>query len=197
MANFLVVGLGNPGPEYALSPHNLGFLVVDRLAEREGIRVSRKEGKALVGQGEVAGASVLLAKPQTYMNLSGVSVRALFEKYTLGAENLIVVYDDHDLPWGSVRVRPRGSAGGHHGMESVIRSIGSDEFVRVRMGISAGSGRADPEKLLRPLRRGQLKELNDLLDYAVQAVVSIMSEGVAKAMTMFNRRAQGKTSEEE
>lgn len=196
-AGYLVIGLGNPGAEYSLSPHNLGFMVVDRLAETYGIRVRRRDSSALVGAGQIEGVPVLLAKPQTYMNLSGVAVRGLLEKRACGPGDLIVVYDDHDLPWQALRIRPQGSAGGHHGMESIIRGVGTSEFVRVRLGIDPGHGRADPEFLLAPFRRGQLKELADFLDYAAQAVVAIISGGVEKAMTKFNRRAPGEPSEEE
>ena len=197
MNQFLVVGLGNPGRGYARSPHNIGFMVVDRLAERESIRMNRKQCQALAGSGEIQGRPALLAKPQTYMNLSGVSVRWLMEKYSLTAQDLIVIYDDHDLPWTALRIRPRGSAGGHHGMESVIASLGASEFVRMRVGISPGCGKADPQFLLKPFRREHRKPLSDLLDYAAQAVASIMSEGVEKAMTKFNRRAPGSQTEEE
>lgn len=197
MAEFLVVGLGNPGKEYAQSPHNIGFLVVDRLAEGCGARVKSRYSRALVGQVSIAGAAVVLAKPQTFMNLSGESVQPLLEKNGLTAAELIVVYDDHDLPWQGLRIRPRGSAGGHHGMESVIRSIGTTEFTRVRLGIDFGRGRAEPEYLLTPLRREQREQLDGFLDYAAQAVVSIISEGVDMAMTKYNRRAQGENIEEE
>jgi PTH1 family peptidyl-tRNA hydrolase len=197
MVSWLVVGLGNPDPEYALSPHNIGFLVVDRLAGSNGARVTRKDSRALVGQARIEGETVLLAKPQTYMNLSGESVRPLLEKHELTPARLVVVYDDHDLPWTALRIRRSGSAGGHHGMESVIGRIGTEEFTRVRLGIDPGGvKRAEPEYLLKPLRREQLKELDDFLDYAAQAVASIISEGAEKAMTRFNRRAQGENEEE-
>lgn len=196
MVSWLIAGLGNPDPEYALSPHNLGFMVIDLVAGESRAKVKRKDSGALVGQAELAGQTVLLAKPQTYMNLSGHAVGPLLAKNGLGPANLIVVYDDHNLPWGSLRIRPRGSAGGHHGMESVIAAIGTDEFIRVRLGINPGAARAEPEYLLKPLRRGQLKELEDFLGYAAQAVVSIISEGAEKAMTRFNRRAQGENEEE-
>jgi PTH1 family peptidyl-tRNA hydrolase len=196
MVSWLIAGLGNPDPEYALSPHNLGFMVIDLVAGESRAKVKRKDSGALVGQAELAGQAVLLAKPQTYMNLSGHAVGPLLAKNGLGPANLIVVYDDHNLPWGSLRIRPRGSAGGHHGMESVIAAIGTDEFIRVRLGINPGAARAEPEYLLKPLRRGQLKELEDFLGYAAQAVVSIISEGAEKAMTRFNRRAQGENEEE-
>jgi PTH1 family peptidyl-tRNA hydrolase len=197
MVEWLVVGLGNPGEEYAGSPHNVGFMVIDRLAEGCGARVRRKDSRASVGRVEIDGVPVLLAKPQTFMNLSGESVAPLVEKNSLTPDRLIVVYDDHDLPWLALRIRPRGSAGGHHGMESVIRAVGTTEFARVRLGIDFGRGRADPEFLLKPFRREQRKQLDDFLDYAAQAVVSMISEGVEMAMTKFNRRAQGETIEEE
>jgi PTH1 family peptidyl-tRNA hydrolase len=197
MVEWLVVGLGNPGEEYAGSPHNVGFMVIDRLAEGCGARVRRKDSRALVGRVEIDGVPVLLAKPQTFMNLSGESVAPLVEKNSLTPDRLIVVYDDHDLPWLALRIRPRGSAGGHHGMESVIRAVGTTEFARVRLGIDFGRGRAEPEFLLKPFRREQRKQLDDFLDYAAQAVVSMISEGVEMAMTKFNRRAQGENIEEE
>lgn len=196
MADLLVVGLGNPDPEYARSPHNIGFMVVDRLAEAHAIRIARRDSRALIGAGRIADRSVLLAKPQTYMNLSGESVKPLLDKNSLAAANLIVVYDDHDLPWLSLRIRPEGSAGGHHGMESIIRRVGTAGFPRVRLGINPGADRAEPEFLLKPFRRGQQQELDGFLDYAAQAVESIISEGVDMAMTKFNRRALGQTEEE-
>ncbi len=193
----LIVGLGNPGSRYALSPHNLGFMAVDRLAQHYGIAFDRRAAHSLVGAGRLGPAAVTLAKPQTYMNLSGQAVRALLEREGLEPADLIVIYDDHDLPWRSLRIRERGSAGGHHGMESVICALGTEEFVRVRLGIQpAEGGRADPEFLLSPLGERQREELAGFLDHAVQAVAAIISEGVAKAMTRFNRRAPGQNHEE-
>src|SRR5215469_13944636 len=135
---FLVAGLGNPGEEYALSPHNLGFLTVDRLAERHGIRVNRKDSRALVGMGEIDGHPVMLAKPQTYMNLSGTSLLPLMEKHAVGIDRLIVVYDELDLAWTALKIKPKGSAAGHNGMKSVIGSLKTSEFVRVRLGVHPG-----------------------------------------------------------
>jgi PTH1 family peptidyl-tRNA hydrolase len=197
MVAWLVVGLGNPDEEYQLSPHNLGFMVIDCLAERVGARVKRKDSRALVGQATVEGQAVLLAKPQTYMNLSGEAVRPLLEKNSVPVEKLIVIYDDHDLPWTALRIRPSGSAGGHHGMESVIGSVGRNEFPRVRLGIDPGSGRAAPEYLLRPMRKEQRKDLEEFVGYAAEAVASIIAEGAEKAMTRFNRRALGQNPEDE
>jgi PTH1 family peptidyl-tRNA hydrolase len=217
--DWLIVGLGNPGPEYEHTAHNLGFLVVDRLAERNRIKVSRKDSMALVGQGifaaqpsrdrlpvpgegAVSGEGsvikrVLLAKPQTYMNVSGPSVNGLLVKYELQPGQLLLVYDELDLPWQSLRIRPSGSAGGHHGVDSVIRSIGSADFPRVRLGIHGGSRERDGAKIvLSGFKRGQREELDEMLDYAAQAVESIIAEGVAMSMAKFNRRAQGPEEEE-
>jgi PTH1 family peptidyl-tRNA hydrolase len=195
---FLVAGLGNPGEEYRLTPHNLGFLTVDRLAERQGIRVSRKDSSALVGVGEIGGQPVMLAKPQTYMNLSGGSVARLLEKHGIGLDRLVVVYDELDLDWTAVRIKPQGSAAGHNGMKSLISSLGTDEFTRVRLGIHPGHPVSDgAEFVLSPFRRAQVKELDELTGYAADAVCSIIAEGVSKAMTKFNRRAPGLKTEEE
>jgi PTH1 family peptidyl-tRNA hydrolase len=195
--DWLIVGLGNPGAEYEYTAHNLGFLVVDRLAERNQIRVSRKDSMAQVGQGAIAGAKVLLAKPQTYMNVSGPSVKGLLSKYEVQPGQLLLVYDELDLPWQSLRIRPRGSAGGHRGVDSVIRSVGSVDFPRVRLGIHGGVRNRDgADIVLSPFKRGQKQELDELLDYAAQAVESIIAEGVEKSMTKFNRRAQGSNEEE-
>jgi peptidyl-tRNA hydrolase, PTH1 family len=194
---FLVVGLGNPGEEYANTPHNLGFLVVDRLAEMHSIRVNRKDSRALAGTGEIAGKPVMLAKPQTYMNLSGTSVKPLMDKHSFTAGDLIVIYDELDLPWTGLRIRPKGSGAGHNGMESVIGSVGTGDFTRVRLGIHPGHPIRDgAEFVLAPWKRSQKKDLDELLGYAADAVSLIIAEGVEKAMTKFNRRAQGLKAEE-
>jgi len=195
---YLVVGLGNPGTEYENTPHNLGFRVVDLLAERHSIRVNRKDSKALTGVGEIAGKPVMLAKPQTYMNLSGTSVAPLMEKHSLTAEDLILVYDELDLPWGEMRIKPRGSAAGHHGPESVMGSVGTQNFVRVRLGVNPGCKLRDgAEYLLAPIKRSQQKEAEDLVVRGAEAVASLIAEGVEKSMTIFNRRARGSNTEEE
>lgn len=194
---FLVAGLGNPGEEYALSPHNLGFLVVDRLAERYGIRVTRKDSKALVGVGEIDGREVMLAKPQTYMNLSGTSLAPLMEKHGIELDRLVVVYDELDLPWMAVKIKPKGSAAGHNGMKSVIGTLKSSDIVRMRIGIHPGHKlNSGADFVLAPIKRSQRKELDDLVDYAADGVRSIIAEGVEKAMTRFNRRAPGLNNEE-
>ncbi len=191
---YLIVGLGNPGPKYELTPHNLGFLTLDRLAEEEGIRFGRREGNALVGQGEVSGKPVLLAKPLSYMNRSGGPVKVLLDKYQLDPGCLLLVYDELALPWSTLRIRERGSAGGHNGVESVIGSVRSSDFTRLRLGIGPGHQVDDGAAyVLRPFRRGEMKELEDLLGRAADAVRSVLSEGASKAMSVFNRRAQGST----
>jgi len=194
---FLVAGLGNPGEEYALTPHNLGFLTVDRLAERHGIRITRKDSKALAGLGEIGGCAVMLAKPQTYMNLSGTSLAPLMEKHSIGMASLAVVYDELDLPWGALRIKPRGSAAGHNGMKSVIQSLKTSEITRVRIGVHPGHPlNSGTEYLLAPMKRSQMKELDELVGYAADAVGSIITEGVEKAMTKYNRRAPGLNNED-
>jgi peptidyl-tRNA hydrolase, PTH1 family len=194
---YLVAGLGNPGEEYALTPHNMGFLTIDRLAERHGIRVTRRDSRALVGVGEIDGHPVMLAKPQTFMNLSGGAVAALMEKHSIDPGRFVVVYDELDLPWLSLRIKPKGSAAGHKGMKSIIASLQTEEVVRVRMGIHPGHPVADgADFVLAPLRRSQMKELDEFVGQSGDAVRSIIAEGVEKAMTRFNRRAPGLNIEE-
>jgi len=194
---FLVAGLGNPGEEYAASPHNMGFLVVDRLAERHGIRITRKECQALIGQGMIAGKPVLLAKPQTYMNLSGVAIKPLLQKNELQPGDLILVYDELDLAWGTLRIKARGSAAGHNGVIDTIAKLGTQEFPRVRLGVHPGhplsSGK---DYLLSRFTRQQTETLDAFIDLGADAMESIISEGVEKSMTKFNRRAQGSNEEE-
>ena len=199
MAEFekLVVGLGNPGEEYEETAHNLGFLVVDRLAARSGIKIGRKDSRALVGQGTVAGRKVLLAKPQTFMNVSGESVNGLLVKHEIAPGDMILVYDELDLPWQSVRIRPKGSAAGHRGVDSVIRAAGTNQFPRVRLGIHGGRREKDGAQIvLGRLKRAQKQELDEILDHASEAVESIIAEGVEKSMAKFNRRAPGLNEEE-
>src|SRR5438477_6392215 len=171
---WLVVGLGNPGPEYEFTPHNLGFLVVDALAAANSVRVSRKENMAVVGVGTVAGKPAVLAKPQTYMNLSGGSVKGLLSRYELTPDRLLVVYDELDLPLQSLRLKPRGSAAGHNGMKSVIGSIGTSDFPRLRLGINPGhpiKGGSEHFVLV-PFRRAQKKEVEETVELAREAVES-------------------------
>src|SRR5450432_95878 len=194
---FLVAGLGNPGEEYALTPHNLGFLTVDRLAERNGIRITRRDSRALTGLGEIGGRGAMQTKPQTFMNLSGTSLGPLMEKHSIELADLMVVYDELDLPWGALRIKPRGSAAGHNGMKSVIQSLKSSDVIRVRIGVHPGHPlNSGTEYLLAPMKRSQMKELDELVGYAADAVGSIIAEGVEMAMTKYNRRAPGLNKED-
>ena len=185
----LIVGLGNPGPEYQWTPHNLGFLAVDEIANRASIRVERPEGKALVGLGKVAGEEVILAKPQTYMNLSGISVRDLLEKYELGPEDLLVMFDERDLPWGMIRIGERGSAGTHNGAKSVTSVVGTQEFARLRLGCGPDHPVGDlADYVLRPMKKAVLETASEMVAEAGDAVEMILSQGIAAAMNKFNRR---------
>ncbi|MGB0035589.1 MAG: aminoacyl-tRNA hydrolase [Candidatus Acidiferrales bacterium] len=187
----LIVGLGNPGDEYAWTPHNMGFLAVDGLAERAGIRVTRPEAKSYVGRGVVAGHEVVLAKPQTMMNLSGVAVRMLLERYECNPAEMVVLLDEVDLPWGMLRIRERGAGSTHNGFKSVIGSIGTDEFIRVRMGVGPEKIWGDlAEYVLTEMRRAEREIAAQMAADAADAVEMILTEGVGKAMTRFNRTVQ-------
>src|SRR5881394_2574717 len=185
---FLIVGLGNPGEEYENTPHNLGFMVIDRLAESHAIRVSRKENTSLVGLGAVNGKSLAMAKPRTYMNLSGPAVKGLLERYELKPDRLIVVYDELDLPWGSMRIRLKGSAAGHNGVKSLIGSLGTNEFTRIRIGIHPGNPVKGEQFVLAPFKRAQKQDVEETVVRAADAVEFILAEGAAQAMTKYNRR---------
>jgi len=195
--DYLVVGLGNPGSEYENTPHNLGFMVVDKLAESHAIRVSRKENLSKVGLGVIGLKQVALAKPQTYMNLSGPAVKGLLERYELTPDRLILVYDELDLPWGTMKIKPKGSAAGHKGPQSVIGALGTSGFPRVRLGIHPGHPVSGEKFVLVPFKRAQKQEVEEVVARGAAAVESIIAEGVEKSMTVFNRRAQGLTEEEE
>jgi PTH1 family peptidyl-tRNA hydrolase len=187
----LIVGLGNPGAEYAWTPHNLGFLVVDELADRAGARVERPEAKSFIGRARLAGQEVLLAKPQTYMNASGMAVRELAGRFEFDTARTIVVVDDVALPWGSLRIRERGSAGGHNGLKSIIGALGSDEFIRIRLGIQPEHPVGDlGDYVLRPMRKAQLEEAAEMVARAADAVEAILNEGPGRAMSRFNRRVE-------
>lgn len=188
----LIVGLGNPGPEYKHTPHNLGFLAIDKLAADANIRVTRPEGGAVVGLGTIAGEEVVLAKPLSYMNLSGGPTKKLLGKYELDASDLLVIYDELDLPWDSMRLKERGSAGGHRGMASIIQSVGTMDFERLRLGINPGRPLGEAAKfVLRQLSRQEVKELESITERAADVVRLLISEGAEKAMSVANRRAGG------
>jgi PTH1 family peptidyl-tRNA hydrolase len=187
----LIVGLGNPGSQYDWTPHNIGFLAVDAIAERAGIRVTRPESKSLVGVGKLAGNDVVLAKPQTFMNLSGTAVRMLLERYECGPEDLIVLSDEAMLPWGTLRIRQRGSAGGHNGLNSVIGSLGTNEFIRIRVGVQPDRPMGDmADHVLGVMRKPERQIATQMAGEAAEAVVMILGDGVGKAMTRFNKRVE-------
>jgi peptidyl-tRNA hydrolase, PTH1 family len=185
----LIVGLGNVGPEYESTPHNAGFWAIDALAGRAGIRVTRPESKALVGKGTLAGQEVALAKPQTMMNLSGVAVRSLLERYECDPAKMIVIFDEIDLPWGMLRVRTRGRNSTHNGLRSIISSIGSDEFIRIRMGVQPEQVWGDrKDYLLSPVAKNLRETVEGEIADAADAVELVLADGVEKAMTRFNRK---------
>jgi peptidyl-tRNA hydrolase, PTH1 family len=185
----VIVGLGNPGSQYDWTPHNVGFLAVDAIAERAGIRVTRPESKSKVGLGKLAGNDVVLAKPQTFMNLSGAAVRMLLERYECGPEDLIVLSDEAMLPWGMLRIRERGSGGGHNGLNSIIGSLGTNEFIRIRLGVQPEHPMADmADYVLGVMRKPEREIAMQMAGDAAEAVEMILSEGAGKAMTRFNKR---------
>ena len=191
----LIVGLGNPGREYEMTRHNLGFMLIDRLLMRTGGRRFRSESSAKVAEVELAGQRVLLAKPQTYMNLSGDAVRPLLDRYGEGKPaNLLVASDDVALPFGIIRVRARGSAGGQKGLKSIIERLGTQEFARVRLGVKPDHPLDDLSRfVLSPIRNRDREQLEETLERAVDAVTVTLSEGVEQAMARFNERVKSET----
>ena len=190
----LIVGLGNPGIEYQFTPHNLGFLAIDRIAEQYGAHVSNRRCKAQTGKASIAGHEVLLAKPETYMNLSGLAVRELVNEYAIDpAKDLIVIYDELDLPFGSIRLRTRGGTAGHNGMESIIGALGgSQEFLRIRLGIAPDHPVRDGASyVLSQLKKSQMEAVDAMLEAASDAVKMILSDGPDAAMNRFNRKVEG------
>jgi PTH1 family peptidyl-tRNA hydrolase len=193
----LIVGLGNPGPEYEFTPHNAGFLAVDRIAELCDVPIANRRAKALTARAKLAGYDVLLAKPQTFMNLSGESVAALLRELEIGVEDLIVLYDELAIPLGTLRIRERGSAAGHNGVKSISAMLGTEEWTRIRIGVGKPpleSGRAvkagGKDFLLTPMRKQGLAELDEVLDQAVRAVEAVLTKGVTAAMNLFNRKIE-------
>lgn len=183
----LIAGLGNPGREYADNRHNIGFMAVNRLAEAYHIALSRVQQRAITGSGRIGEQAVVLCKPQTYMNRSGEAIGGLARFYKIDPPQILVVYDELDLPFGSVRMRKMGGSGGHNGMKSVIQHIGRD-FPRLRLGVGRPPGRMDPSAyLLQDFKKDDLLNLNELLDDAVSAIISFISEGAEIAMTRHNK----------
>jgi PTH1 family peptidyl-tRNA hydrolase len=188
LQTFLIVGLGNPGREYANTRHNIGFIIVDRLAERLGVSFSRIQHKALVSDGRHTGRKLILAKPQTYMNLSGQAVGALAKFHKIPLENILVVFDEMDLPLGEIRLRPRGGSSGQKGMKSIIERFGNQEgFPRLRMGIGRPPGRMPPpDFLLQGFSRDEQAFLAPRLDDAADAILLYVTDGLEKAMNRYN-----------
>jgi len=188
----LIVGLGNPGDEYKLTPHNLGFLVVDRIASKHGVEIRNRQCRALTARIQVGDEPVLLVKPETYMNLSGLSVRELVAEYEAKPEaDLIVIQDELDFPLGTLRIHTRRSSAGHNGIESIIGALGTQDFLRIRIGVAPERKVEDGERyLLSPLRKAELAVVDGILDTAAEAVKVILTEGPAAAMNRFNRKEE-------
>ena len=194
----LIVGLGNPGIEYQFTPHNVGFLAVDRIADTFGAKIDNRHCRAVTGRAIIEGQPSLLAKPETYMNLSGVAVRELVEKYAADpTSDLIVIYDELDLPWGNLRVRVKGRSAGHNGVQSIISALGTEEFTRIRVGINPGHKiTSGSHYVLSQFRKAQLPTVDEALDTAAEAVKVILAQGALVAMNRFNRKVAGETAEE-
>ncbi len=191
----LIVGLGNPGIEYQFTPHNAGFLAVDRIAEDCGVMLSNRRCRALTSRATLAGQDVLLAKPETFMNLSGLSVAALIQELEISSEDVIVLYDELALPLGTIRIRERGSANGHNGVKSISGVLGTEEWLRIRIGVgkpTLADGReikaGGRDYLLSPMRKQELAVLDEVLDRVKDAVEAVLADGVSAAMNRFNRR---------
>lgn len=192
---YVIAGLGNPGKKYAQTRHNMGFITVDQLAEKHHIKVDRLKFKALVGEGRIAGQKVLLVKPQTYMNLSGESLREVMRFYKLEPEQLIVIYDDIDLEVGALRIRKFGSAGTHNGMRSVVYQLQSDRFPRIRIGIGS-SGKKDLINFVTGgFSKDEVPALEDAVTKAVCALECMLEEGIDKAMNQYNTKKKSKKEE--
>jgi PTH1 family peptidyl-tRNA hydrolase len=192
----LIVGLGNPGIEYQFTPHNAGFLAVDRIAEDCGVVFTNRRGRALTAKARLAGQDVLLVKPETYMNLSGLSVAALIREFEIEvpSDGLIVLHDELAFPLGTLRINERGSGGGHNGVKSILGTLGTEEWIRIRIGVGKPpleDGRevkaGGSDYLLSPMRKQELAVLDEVLDRAKSAVEMVLVKGVAAAMNFFNR----------
>jgi PTH1 family peptidyl-tRNA hydrolase len=184
----LVVGLGNPGKKYQHTRHNLGFVILDRIAGENGVKIGKKVFDALVGEWTVVGKKVFLAKPQTYMNRSGETVKALMREFGLTSEDVVVVYDELDLPFGKIRIRAKGSSAGHRGMVSIIDSLAGAPFYRVRVGIGRPPAGIEPaDFVLEKFTPEELTRLDSVVSVAAEAVVCLLREGGRRAMEQFNR----------
>jgi peptidyl-tRNA hydrolase, PTH1 family len=188
---FLLVGLGNPGRDYRDNRHNFGFMLIDRLAVRLDARGMKLQSKAIVTNAAFQGLKLLLAKPQTYMNLSGQSVQGLAQFYKLPLEQLLVAHDDLDIPFGSIRLRPGGGPGGQKGVASAIERLGTRDFARLRLGIGRPPGRMDPaDYVLQDFSRDEMKLVSEILDRSADAALSFVTDGLEETMSKFNRAIQ-------
>jgi peptidyl-tRNA hydrolase, PTH1 family len=185
--NFLIIGLGNPGREYELTRHNIGFLTIDRLAERWDVKVNKYKSKALIGEYRIANEKVVLVKPQTFMNLSGNAVRSVYQFYKLPIEQLLVIYDDMDLPFGFIRIRKSGGSSGQKGMKSIIEQLGTEEFPRIRVGIGRPTGKMNSvDFILNKFKSSENKELSIILDTCADAVECFIEKGIDTTMNRYN-----------
>jgi PTH1 family peptidyl-tRNA hydrolase len=185
----VVFGLGNPGKRYQRTRHNLGFMIVDRIAALRGAALDRERHRSHVGECRIGAEAVLLVKPQTYVNRSGEALRSLLRYYPLAGEDLIVVHDDLDLPFGRIRIRGRGSAGGHRGILSLLEALGDERFFRVRVGIGRPPEGEDPaDYVLRPFAAEEAARLESVVEAGAEAVEALIVEGAERAMEKFNRR---------
>jgi PTH1 family peptidyl-tRNA hydrolase len=184
---YLIAGLGNPGKEYRQSRHNVGFMVIDHLAEDLEISIKRVKFKAMIGIGKFENKQVILVKPQTYMNASGESIAPLLRYFKIPLENFIVVHDDLDIPFGNLRIRPSGGTSGQKGMKSIVEKLGSQDFPRMRMGIGRPPGRMDPvDYVLQSFTPDQVPIMEEVLDQAVKALKTFILDGLDKAMNTYN-----------
>lgn len=184
---FLLIGLGNPGREYQGNRHNFGFMLIDRLCVRLSARGLKLQSKAIVTSAQYEGCKLLLAKPQTYMNLSGQAIQGLAHFYKLPLEQLLVAHDDLDLPFGTIRVRPGGGPGGQKGVASAIERLGTKDFARLRLGIGRPPGRMEPaDYVLQDFSRDEMKQVSEVLDRAADAALCFVIEGLDKTMNKFN-----------
>jgi len=203
---FLIVGLGNPGLEYLWTPHNAGFMAIDRIAEQEGVVVQNRRCRAMTATCRIGGRQVILAKPETFMNLSGAAVSALVQEYEADpAKDLLVIYDELDLALGTFKIRERGSPAGHNGARSITGALGTQEWLRLRIGVglnlppeasAAGARRPGRDYLLSPMRKADLAVLDDVLDQVANATRRILEQGPGPAMNEFNRRDKNGAAEE-
>lgn len=189
----LIVGLGNPGYEYQFTPHNAGFLAIDLIADQYKIEVRNRQCRALTGRVVIGSESVILAKPETFMNLSGLSVRELIAEHQIDPQrDLIVIQDEMDFALGTLRLHRNRSSAGHNGIESIIGALGTQDFLRIRLGVAPEHKVSDgKDYLLSPLRKAQLTVMGEMLDTTVEAVNVIFTEGEAPAMNRFNRKEAG------